>query len=125
MSILYAGIDVSQANFTCSLWISENAVDLGEFTNNQAGFAALAAAIAPHQATNEYETLHIILEATGGYELRLLSFINAQGWLFSLPNPLQVREWAKGMGYRVKTDRIDGRKLAHFGSHQPPPKVVA
>ena len=120
MSILYAGIDVSQANFTCSLWISENAVDLGEFTNNQAGFAALAAAIAPHQATNEYETLHIILEATGGYELRLLSFINAQGWLFSLPNPLQVREWAKGMGYRVKTDRIDGRKLAHFGSQRRP-----
>jgi len=123
MSILYAGIDVSQANFTCSLWISDNAVDLGEFTNDQAGFEALAAAIAPHQTNNEYESLHIILEATGGYELRLLAFINAQAWLFSLPNPLQVREWARGMGYRVKSDRIDGRKLAHFGSqHRPKPQ---
>lgn len=121
MSILYAGTDISQANFTCSLWVGENAVDLGEFSNDQVGFEALAAAIARHPASNEYEFLHIILEATGGYELRLLSFINAQGWLFSLPNPLQVREWAKGMGYRVKTDRIDGRKLAHFG-HQRQPK---
>jgi len=45
----------------------------------------------------------------------LLAFINAQAWLFSLPNPLQVREWARGMGYRVKSDRIDGRKLVQLG----------
>ncbi len=35
MSILYAGIDISQANFTCSIWIGEATIDLGEFTNDQ------------------------------------------------------------------------------------------
>jgi len=54
--------------------------------------------------------------------LYLLAFICTQEWLFSLPNPKQVRDWAKGMGYRVKNDRIDGRLLAHFG-HQCRPKA--
>jgi transposase len=121
MNTLYTGIDISQADFTCSIWINKEAVDLGEFINTQTGFEALAATIAPYQATHQCETIHIILEATGGYELHLLSFICAQGWSFSLPNPKQVRDWAKGMGYRVKTDRIDGRLLAHFG-HQCQPK---
>ncbi len=121
MNTLYTGIDISQANFTCSIWINEEAVDLGEFANNQTGFEALAATIAPYQASHQYETIHIILEATGGYELHLLSFICSQEWSFSLPNPKQVRDWAKGMGYRAKNDRIDGRLLAHYG-HQRQPK---
>jgi transposase len=129
MSTLYTGIDVSQVDFTCSIW-TDKAVDLGEFTNDQVGFEMLAEAIAPYQTANQYETIHIIVEATGGYELRLLAFICTQGWSFSLPNPKRVRDWAKGMGYRVKTDRIDGRLLAHYGyqchpkGQQPVPEVI-
>lgn len=129
MSTLYTGIDVSQADFTCTLW-PDKAVDLGEFTNDQAGYEALAEATAPYQASNQYETIHIIVEATGGYELRLLAFICEQGWSYSLPNPKRVRDWAKGMGYRVKTDRIDGCLLAHYGyqchpkAQQPVPEVI-
>ncbi|MCP4422430.1 MAG: IS110 family transposase [Chloroflexi bacterium] len=87
MNTLYTGIDISQADFTCSIWINKEAVDLGEFINTQTGFEALAATIAPYQAIHQCKTIHIILEATGGYELYLLSFICAQGWSFSLPNP--------------------------------------
>ncbi len=130
MSILYAGVDISKSGFTCSLWINQATVDLSEFTNDQDGFKALAAAIAPYYTANQYETVQIIMEATGGYELRLLSFIVKQSWTFTLPNPKRVRDWAKGMGYRAKNDRIDGRLLAHFGyqtrpePQQPVPQVI-
>ena len=126
----YVGIDVSQASFTAAFWLDDQPVDLGDFDNQQTGFETLATAIATHEAIAACENIHIILEATGGYELRLLSFINSKTWLFSLPNPLRVREWAKGMGYRVKTDRVDGRILAHFGHlcrpdpQQPVPEAV-
>jgi transposase len=120
MSIFYVGIDISQATFTSSLWFKEKPLDLGEFSNDLAGFEALAVVLAPYRASDQ-ATIHIILEATGGYELRLLAFINQQGWLFSLPNPQRVREWARGMGYRSKTDRVDGRMLAHFGQQCHPP----
>ena len=73
MSILYAGIDISKSNFTCSLWLDQAAIDLGEFDNGQDGFKALVAAIAPYHTANKYETVHIIMEATGGYEPHLLS----------------------------------------------------
>jgi transposase len=38
-----------------------------------------------------------------------------------MPNPKQVRDWAKGVGYRVKTDRVDARMLAHYGVERQPP----
>lgn len=130
MNILYTGIDISKNNFTCSIWVHEKPIELGEFVNNQSGFEALAAAIAPHQAENEYDSVQIVLESTGGYELRLLAFIQHQEWAFSLPNPKLVRDWAKGAGYRAKTDRIDGRILAHYGyerhpkQQQPVPEAI-
>lgn len=55
----------------------------------------------------------LVLEATGGYEAALLAYAYDQGWGVSMPNPKQVRNWAKGVGYRVKTDRV---RCTHFGA---------
>ena len=38
----------------------------------------------------------------------------------SLPNPKQVRDWAKGTGQRAKTDRQDARMLARYGAGRQP-----
>jgi transposase len=61
------------------------------------------------------------LEPTGGYELALAHFALAQGWQVSLPNPKQVRDFAKGRGRRAKTDGQDARLLARFGAETDPP----
>jgi transposase len=66
----------------------------------------------------------IVLEATGGYERPLTAeLLNA-----SLPvvvvNPKQVRDFAKGMGQRAKTDPIDAEMLAQFAQIvKPAPKT--
>jgi transposase len=63
----------------------------------------------------------VVLEATGGYEAALLAYAYDQAWAVSMPNPKKVRDWAKGVGYRVKTDRVDARILAHYGVERQPP----
>ena len=50
------------------------------------------------------QQIHLIIEATGGYEAALVAHAYEQNWLVSMPNPKQVRDWAKGVGYRAKTE---------------------
>jgi transposase len=56
----------------------------------------------------------IVVEATGGYELELVTALAAAKLPFAVANPRQVRDFAKGTGLLEKTDRIDAGVLAHF-----------
>jgi len=121
MTDLFVGVDVAQATLVPALWVNGQAVRLEDCANTPEGFVALARQL--EQAHQRYGTssIQLILEPTGGYELALASFALAQGWSVSRPNPAQVREWARGRGYRAKTDRVDGRMLAHYGAEAHPP----
>jgi transposase len=67
------------------------------------------------QQLPEAGTCLIILEATGGYQRRLVVELVDAGHHVSVANPRQVRDFAKGHGIVVKTDPIDTRVLALFG----------
>jgi transposase len=98
-------------------------VALGRFDNQATGFEQLAQAIARLGPALQSE-IHLVVEPTGGYELALVAFAYEQGWQVSLPNPKQVRDWAKGMGQRAKTDSQDARILARYGAAcQPQPQA--
>lgn len=56
----------------------------------------------------------VVLEATGGLEVRLASELAAKGIPVAVVNPRQVRDFAKAMGQLAKTDRIDAAILAQF-----------
>ena len=61
------------------------------------------------------ESYLVVLEAIGGYEKHVvLKLVNA-GYLVSVVNPRQVRNFAKALGIPAKTDRINARLIAHFG----------
>lgn len=114
MSKVWLGVDIAKANFVAAI-IGEQEVVLGTFDNQWPGFEQLLSALAQGQPAAADET-HLILEPTGGYELALVAFAYEQGWQVSLPNPKQVRDWAKGMGQRTKTDRQDALMLARYGA---------
>lgn len=57
----------------------------------------------------------IVLEATGGLEIPVLSALAAAQLPAVVVNPRQVRAFAKAIGRLAKTDRIDAECLAHFG----------
>ena len=57
----------------------------------------------------------VVCEATGGYERRLVKAIQEAGIAVCVANPLQVRQFGKGIGVLEKTDRIDAALLRQFG----------
>lgn len=122
---VYIGIDVSKATIDAAIQL-EKSQTIGCFKNNQKGFERLLKAVTKVQPADR--VVHLVLEPTGGYELRLVAWARQQGWRVSLPNPVRVREWANSNGRRAKTDPQDALMLAGFGhdkqlTHQQPVAV--
>lgn len=116
---LYVGADIAQAKFDIAVWPAAAGCVLEALSNNSTGFQQLAAWL--HELTAAAATqIVLVLEPTGGYELGLVAFAYNQGWQVCLPNPKQVRDFAKGQGRRAKTDRQDALLLAQFGAEQRP-----
>jgi transposase len=62
----------------------------------------------------------IVIEATGGYERRLVATLIDAGFAVALVNPRQVRDYARGIGQLAKTDRLDAAVLARFAREVQP-----
>jgi transposase len=60
------------------------------------------------------ETCVIVVEATGGYQRRVVAELLTAGHLVAVVNPRQVRDFARGHNFLAKTDRIDAEVLALF-----------
>ena len=54
------------------------------------------------------------LEATGGYHELLADLAHAQGFTVFVLNPRDTRHYAKAMGNRTKTDRVDAELIARL-----------
>ena len=63
----------------------------------------------------------VVLEATGGLEIPVVTALHAAGLPVVVGNPRQVRDFAKALGQLAKTDRLDARVLAHFAAAIKPP----
>jgi len=118
---LIVGIDIAKKDFAVAYRVGTVGGELGKLANEAQGFKQLHEALAQLCQAQGVTTMQLMLEATGGYEAALLAYAYEQGWGVSMPNPKQVRDWAKGVGYRVKTDRVDARILAHYGVERCPP----
>lgn len=102
---VYVGIDVAKDTFCVDSCPSLFKTSL---PNTSEGHRKLC------KSLKKYTVALVVMEATGGYERPLSAeLLNA-----SLPvvvvNPRQVRDFAKGMGQRAKTDPIDAKVLAQF-----------
>lgn len=58
----------------------------------------------------------VVIEASGGYEMALWRALWAAGIPTARINPKRARDFARALGLLAKTDRIDARVLALFGS---------
>src|SRR5215213_8122466 len=63
----------------------------------------------------------IVLEATGGLEVRLAAALAAAGLPVAVVNPRQVRAFARAIGRLAKTDRLDAEAIARFAEAVRPP----
>ncbi|MDP3285275.1 MAG: IS110 family transposase [Desulfobacterales bacterium] len=56
----------------------------------------------------------IVIEATGGLEIQLVSQLAAAKLPVVVCNPRQIRDFARATGKLAKTDKIDADVIAHF-----------
>jgi transposase len=63
----------------------------------------------------------VVLEATGGLEVRLAAALAAAGLPVAVVNPRQVRSFARALGWLAKTDRLDAKAIARFAEAVRPP----
>jgi transposase len=119
-TMLMVGVDMAKKEFVAALYQGQSPARLGTFPNEVAGYKALTAQVSA--ACHEWGVtqVQLVIEATGGYEAALVAHAYEQSWLVSMPNPKQVRDWAKGVGYRGKSDRMDAQILAHYGAERQP-----
>ena len=102
---VFVGIDVSKHRLDVYLRPSGEsfAVDYGE--EEVAALVERLAALEP---------MLVVLEATGGLEVRVAAALAAASLPVAVVNPRQVRSFARAMGRLAKTDRLEIPAIAHF-----------
>lgn len=106
MQRIIIGVDVSQ-DFL-DVHVRPSAVRQ-RFANNSGGIADFVAWARPLAAAR------IVFESTGPYQMAAVGALLAEGLPAVVVNARQVRDFAKGLNYLAKTDKIDAAVIAHFG----------
>ena len=104
--VTYVGIDVSKVRVDVAVRPSG---DGWSVNYDESGVAALVVHL---QAMNPAP---VLLEASGGMEIPMVSALAAAALPVVVVNPRQVRDFAKATGRLAKTDALDAQVLAHFG----------
>lgn len=107
----WIGIDISKTRLDVAVYPQGISFSV---THTEAGRAELV------EKLTGYDINGIVLEATGGLERSVMANLEASGYLTRRVNPLQVRQFAKSMGKRAKTDPIDAEMIARYGQSRQP-----
>lgn len=107
----FVGIDVSKA--TLDVAIRPDGTHR-QVPNTDEGFDQLVALLVP------LGPVLVVLEATGGYQRRVVAALSLAGVPVAVVNPARAREFAKALGRLAKTDVVDAQTLAEFADRVRP-----
>ena len=102
-----AGVDVSKGTLDYALWPSRQAAQV---TNDDPGCQQLV------QELRQAGVQLVCLEATGGYERRLVKALHEAGMPVAVANPTWVRNFARALGRLAKNDRLDALTIAEYAA---------
>jgi transposase len=113
----FIGIDVSKAHLDIAI---RPTGEQFQIQNDDKEFPALV------KRLKALPVERIIVEATGGLEMLVLTHLAANGLPVCRVNPGQARHFAQATNQLAKTDAVDARLLAHLGEalkpqHRPLP----
>ena len=110
-SPVQAGLDIAKASL--HLHLQGRFYDLPNTADGHAQMRQRLAAV---------PDMHLVCEATGGYERAVVAALHAAPQPVSVLNPARVRQFARAAGKLAKTDPIDAAVLTAFGvAFQPEP----
>ncbi len=101
----YVGIDVGKSWLDVATWGSD---EVWRVANDDEGVAEIM------QRVGELGPQLIAVEATGGYEQRLVTDLVLNCLPVAVVNPTRVRALSKATGKLAKTDVIDARLIAEY-----------
>jgi len=107
----FVGIDVSKD--TLDVAIRPDGTHR-QVPNTDEGFDQLVALLRP------LAPALVVLEATGGYQRRVVAALGLAGLPVAVVNPARPREFAKALGRLAKTDKVDAEILAEFAERMRP-----
>jgi transposase len=111
MTTIYSGLDIAKQNL--QLHLGGRLYDL---PNTAPGLRKLVKLLATQPG------VHVVCEATGGYERELVHALHTARVPISVLNPARVRHFARATGQRAKTDHLDAALLTEYGrALQPKP----
>jgi transposase len=108
-AVIYAGVDVAKATLQLDLLGRQN-----ELANTPAGLRQLL------KEVQKVPGVHVICEATGGYEQAMVKVLHQAQVPVSVTNPARVRAAAQAKGQRAKSDPIDAGGLTDYGQRFEP-----
>lgn len=111
------GIDVSKDHLSVCFSQEETGkkfriVSSRTFAATSGGFRQLHGWIARRRQAEA--PLHLLMEATGVYYEEAAYFLQAKGYHLTVLLPNKAKAFAKSLGYKSKTDRIDAKILAQM-----------
>ena len=107
----YVGIDVSKSFFDVCFGV-DGKVEHFDYTKTEVRKCA--------GKISKYKPALVVLEATGGYEIKLADELQSQGLAVAIVNPKRIRDFAKAVGQLAKTDKIDAQIIAKYASALKP-----
>lgn len=113
---LWLGIDVAKS--TLEIAASDGGATW-QVPNTPDGWQALTARYVDAPPTG------VVMEATGALHVGLHLHLCAAGWHSSVMNPKWIADYAGSRGRLGKTDRVDARLLARYGSKETPAPTPA
>lgn len=101
----FVGIDVSKATLDVCIKPAGQTLHV---TYDEAGIRQIV------ECLKEANPTLIVIEATGGLEVRVATELASKGFPVAVINPRQARDFAKATGQLAKTDQVDAAVLAAF-----------
>lgn len=113
--MFYLGIDVAKAKLDCCLLVDVQTLKRKNKTvpNNAHGFNELVEWLQRQHIP--LAELHVVMEGTGVYHEQAAFALHDASVHVSIVNPAYVRDFARGLAIRTKTDGVDSLVLARYG----------
>jgi transposase len=109
-SALFIGVDVAKDNVVVAC--SQATFPVRTVPNKPAALKTFLRSLPPQSS--------IAMEATGSYHQDLADLAHQMGLRVYVLNPRDLHHYAKGVGLRAKTDRVDAGLIARFLANEGP-----
>lgn len=113
-SPVYAGMDIASDRLDLCFPARKQGPEQRSFTNDRRGHTSLTRWLA------KGPRVHVVCEASGGYERAVVDALQAADIPVSVVNPRQIRDFARAQGRLAKTDSLDAKVMADYGVAMKP-----